>query len=504
MKWIKGTDFNALTAPFEPPKNVVILSPVSKFRDKAAETGTRAVYELQVLPKPKTRTSVAGLVAVLLLFAGCDHGKSPPENPPVDDLNVVFVILDAGAAPYFGCYGAKLPTSPNIDAFAKDATVFERAYSQATTTLPSTSSFLTGKYLHGKYFESKTSLKLAEKDTLAAVLKRAGLRTAAFTQNPFVTHQFGFATGFDEFQEFFPARLATHTWETVDSKQTVAKIDEWLGNHEHERFFVYAHLLPPHAPYDPPAPFSERFSGDSTSSLTGSAEELIQIEAGKLSVTTADLEHLRLLYQQNVAYGDDQFGAILDAIKRRGLLEKTLVILAADHGEAFGEHGHVSHGPTLYETVIHVPLIIRFPARFGTLPRRWPGVVELRQVFPTVLDTLHVPGPMDARSLLAVLRDGEGRNEGTALSRTRDEDRVPLRTLVTKRFKLIASKNGNELYDLKEDPGEKHDLSAAQPNVVVWLERGLQTSGDGHMATDEVEIDDATREKLRALGYTDP
>lgn len=459
-----------------------------------------------ILPAPSYRAAgslLCTLVASAAIFAASNAGQASREDVAVDDLNVVFIILDAAAARHFGCYGSGLTTSPKIDGFAAEATLFERAYSQAPTTLPSASSFLTGKYLAGESFQDSHRLRMAEKDTLAAVLKRAGLRTAAFTQNPFLTPLFGFGTGFDEFHEFLPNRVGTD-WEFVDGAQTVAKIREWLASHSDERFFLYVHLLPPHAPYRRPTSVSDRIGEAPGSSLRGNAEELMQIEFGQLTATEADLAHLRLLYQDNIKYGDHLAGAIVDAIADRQLLEQSIVIVASDHGEAFGEHGHVSHGSTVYEEMIHVPLMIRFPRRFGRLPSRWPGVVELRQVFSTVCDALRIPAETSAESLLTVLRKGEDAVSGLARARTRDVNNVTVTTLVSDRHKLIVGDDSVELYDLQSDPTEKLNLAGKRPDVVAQLRPQLSPASEDSLAAAKTHVDQETRERLRILGYRDP
>ena len=166
----------------------------------------------------------------------------------------MLVVLDAAGARHLGCYGSELPTTPRIDAFAREATVFERAYAQAAWTLPSVGSFMTGRYPPLQALEKR----VGEGEMLAKVVQRAGLRTGAFSENPYVTRPFGFAAGFEEFREYFPFGALARSpdrFERRDSRRTVDEALAWMRTKRGERFFLYVHFLMPHAPYDPPPPF---------------------------------------------------------------------------------------------------------------------------------------------------------------------------------------------------------------------------------------------------------
>lgn len=209
------------------------------------------------------------------------------------------------------------------------------------------------------------------------------------------------------------------------------------------------HLLPPHLPYPAPPPFGGRFDPDYRGGVEGFPDTLLGINEGLLAIAPRDLEHLRLQYQENLAYADDAVGRLLAALDTHGLQDETAVVVTADHGEAFREHGVLLHTTTLYEEMIHVPLVMRVPRALGTLPRRWPGVVELRDVGATLAHALDVPHPRAARSLLGPLRGGEHRARG-ARAWTDDETGVSLATLVTDRCKVVIDGRARRLalYDL--------------------------------------------------------
>jgi len=440
------------------------------------------------------------LTLMALLLGASISACEPPPRP--DELSVVFVVLDAGGARYFGCYGNDLPTTPRIDAFAEDATVFERAYAQAAWTLPSVGSYMTGRYPPMR----SEDLRVVETETLARALQAAGLRTAAFSENPYVTRDFGLATGFDEFREYFPYGLLRRSGEhfdRLDSERTVDEALGWVRERRGERFFLYVHLLAPHAPYDPPPPFGGRFDADYAGFVQGLPATLSAINDGTLAIDARDLAHLRLQYQENLAYGDHQAGRLLAGLDDLGILDRALVIVAADHGEAFREHGEMQHNTTVYEEMIHVPLVVRLPSA-APLPERFAGVVELRSIFPTICEALGLatcPKSL-APSLLERVRDTR---EGQGLARSWARGKKgAFAALILQQHKLIARAHTFEplaLYDLARDPDETADLRASRPDLVrearIWLrDPNLEVFVGG-----EATVDPATRERLEALGY---
>jgi arylsulfatase len=435
------------------------------------------------------------------LLAAALLACEPPA--PVKDPSVVLLVLDAAGARYFGALGNELPATPRLDAFAEDAAVFERAYAQAAWTLPSVGSLMTGRYPPMR----SQDLRVSETDTLAHVLQRAGLRTAAFSENPYVTREFGFATGFEEFREYFPYALLRRgelAYQRLDSARTVDDALGWVKARGRERFFLYVHLLAPHAPYDPPPPFGGRFDADYDGRVHGSAETLAAINDGRLAVGPRDLAHLRFEYQENLAYADHQAGRLLDGLEDLGVLDRALVIVAADHGEAFGEHGQLAHNTTVYEEMVHVPLFVRAPG--APLPERFDGVVELRSIFPTVCEALGLAGcPAQlAPSLFEHVRTAPER-PGVARTWARGKQGT-FTALVLPRHKLIAQAHTFEplaFYDLAADPRETQDLRAREPDRLREARIWLLDPNLHFFVASEADVDPATRERLEVLGYTE-
>jgi len=466
----------------------------------------------QVAPRsPARRRWRPSAVRFLTLFtAGCfaiattgAAAADAPARVATGDLNVVFVILDAAGATHFSTYGLQRDTAPRITALAREGTLFRRAYAQSAWTLPSTASFLTGRYPPRR--ASKRMRVLG--DTLATRLHDAGFATAGFSENAFVTGDFGFTRGFDKFNEYYPWKRHLEqrdSYSRADTGKTVDDIVAWIRDVKQKRFFVYAHLLPPHSPYDPPPPFGGRFDPDYRGSVEGSIQNLLKIESGSLAVDARDLEHLRLQYEDNLAFADDQVGRLLDALDALGLGERTIVIVASDHGEAFREHGHMLHTYTLYDEMIRVPLVIRFPARYGAPHEPWPDVVETRAILPTVCDALAIGPCADrSRSLLELVRRGTGGPAGVAISRTIDTKNRPLAAVVSGSYKLIVGNRigAVELYDLEHDPDERTNLAGHDRPRVLAMKALLRAADAESTPLSEGKIRDETRRNLEALGY---
>jgi len=444
---------------------------------------------------------LALLLGLITANPGCEGaGDGPKVDVDSADLNAVVLVVDAAGARHFGAYGGALPATAEVDALAADAILFERAYAQAPWTLPSTASLLTGRY------PPVGPAQAIRSETLAEILSAAGFRTAGFSENPYVSAPFGFDRGFETFHSALTPAVALAAGGNhvrVDSAATVDRVLGWLDGAIPERFFLYVHLLPPHAPYDPPPPFADRYDPEYQGAIHGQPKVLERIDRGNQAIDARDLDHLRREYAANLAFADHQLGRILDGLAERALLERTIVVVTSDHGEAFREHGRMLHNTTLYDEMIHVPLVVRFPARFDLDPGRFSGVVELRQVAATLLDSLDVV-PDAPGSLLPALR---GRPDPEAVARARIANREGLwvSAVTSDTHKLIVQHRPTsvELYAVKEDPAEHHDVSDLNPEALAELRARLDIDPADTYSVRPAEIDPETRNQLRALGYTE-
>ena len=416
--------------------------------------------------------------------------------------NIVLVFLDGASALRTGLYGYRKDTTPNLDAIGRDGIVFETAVSQAVYTIASIGSVLTGQYP-----ERHQSISFADKlredvPVFPQVLSEQGFRTAGFSGNAVVSKTFGLDRGF---QDFF------QVWEQNDytghGDSVLAGFRNWLKTVSEERFFAYVHFREPHFPYNPPEPFNEKF-GPTDLFPRGLAEwaqveELNNQAAMGARPSEEVLEQIQALYDGNLAYVDNLVQQLVAAISNEGLLEDTIFILTADHGEALFEHDYIGHNTQLYEESIRVPLIIKIP---GEKPRRLSNVVELIDLAPTILELAGatIPDSMQGTSLLTRLQEKRLAFSRTVWNRPRYSVRDD-------RYKLIwDSRTGKtSLYDLAKDPLEVENILEQQSFVSGYLEQQLfvwlreQEQLRTEVPPESAEITEEQRKRLNSIGYVD-
>ena len=433
--------------------------------------------------------------------------------------NVVLITVDTLRADRLGSYGHGRSTTPHLDALAERGIRYSRSISQAPHTHPSMASMLTSAYptsLGG-------DLKYIPYDlpTVAEVFQNAGYRTAAVSSNVWIKRALGFDQGFDHFDQTsamseFYNDLARIDWKNAShvSDAGIAWLDARPA--DGRPFFLWLHYLDPHHPYDPQAPFAERFAtpertpppavAELNTLPTGEqTERLMALTEEDPETSRASFDAILDLYDGEIAFTDEQIGRVLDHLAALGLDGSTAIAFTADHGEEFLDHDSWGHSHTLYNELIHVPLILAYPDQ----PRRGivrDNVVRTLDIAPTLIDIagLPIPKTMRGRSLLQLER------------RRPPADPPALSVLTSKRqlsvelkgWKLIYSpRDGKaQLYDLNNDPGETTDLADAEPERVQGLILALEdTLGKlprwAHTEVREHMLDPATREQLRALGY---
>jgi arylsulfatase A-like enzyme len=420
--------------------------------------------------------------------------------------NVLLVILDAARAREFGAYGYPRPTTPEIDRIASEGIVFENAFTPAAYTLGAMASVWTSQYPDRHHSEVSFSARLPkDRLTLAELLNAQGIFSAAFVANAVAGAGFGFDRGFSEFHEVF---------RDLGSGAEVFRraVPPFLAAQRGSRFFAYLHIREPHFPYDPPPPFDTRFGpeGPIPPQVRRDIRWITDINQGRRAFAPGEREHLVRLYDGNLAFADQEVGALRKALEAEGLWERTVVIVAADHGEGLFEHGWIGHNVQVYDESVHVPLIVRFPGGGGPRGRRIPAFVDLLDLAPTIADLFGVLGrggseqAFQGRSLLPVLDGAPGKP--LVLSRSVwDRPRYALRD---PRFAfLYDTRTGEEaLYERGADPGETRDIGAEQPvraayyrqELLHWIVRLGQRRGA------EAEAVKPTREEcqnMKAIGY---
>jgi len=436
------------------------------------------------------------LAAAVSLLAGC--GSEAPDGSARP--NVLLVTIDTLRADRLGCYGAERPTSPNLDRLAAGGLVFDRAYSQAPWTLPAMASLMTSLHpsRHGAV-ERETRLPEAA-PVLAEVLSEAGYRTAAVVSHIFVSRRYGFERGFDAFTET-DVQESHHVASSARvTRQAIAALDE-VGDGP---FFLWAHYFDPHSDYM--AHEEHDFAGAYPGPLPRDVV-LREVRGDPESLSPADVAYLEARYDGEIAFTDRWIGRLLSELETRGLAENTIVVVTADHGEQFLDHGELGHGRYCWDELVRVPLIVG-----GALPERLRGrrsdrVVETRSVPASLAELCGVGDhPFEGGGLL----DGDEAGPGLAVvegSHALGPDDRRL-SVVVGTWKLVRrlDDGGHELYDLEADPGETRNVWDEADEEVVAARKLLQGKLEGFGRGETLEVDSVShtaeeQELLQKLGY---
>ena len=475
------------------------------------------------------------LVVILAAVAVQSTRVIAKADPDPADPHVIVIVIDALRPDRLGSYGYHRDTSPNLDRFAAEAWLFKNAISTAPWTKPAIASLLTGLYprAHGV---SSSDWNLGEGDadvvavsalsprlvTLAEMLAENGYRTAAFGQNHHLIAELGFDQGFEvhdleiwdqSFLRSLAQRLDLGVGRSEprgERSNTAREINQrfldWLPDGD-DRFFAYLHHIDVHWPYRAPKPFAGRFGVRRTSVDFNSSEFYDQFgpERKQLDqppgVDPAVVQDMSDAYDEGVRFVDEEIGALFEELKRRKLYDDALIVVTADHGEQFLEHGEIGHGTSLHDVLLRVPLIVKFPCpsdHCGARTIETPA--QLVDVMPTILEVVGLEAP--------------ARLAGRSVLRPMDDERVLFAekgaqvALRTRDFKYIydLEDSSAELYALGSDPSERENLAAGDPDLALafrdralqWLEESERSAA----APREQRVADAAMlERLKALGY---
>lgn len=416
---------------------------------------------------------------------------------------MIFILVDTLRADHLGAYGYPRPTSPGLDAFARESVLFENARSQAACTYPSVNSLLTSRYPEVFLGQPGQALGIpASVPSLAEVLQARGYDTVAVSASAVVRDTpsrhnpgGGYGRGFDRFEESCVWRPAS----CVNRKAFEHLRPRAAG----KPLFLYLHYLDPHAPYAPPRTHARRFATAKQGRAfirNGNPNpigEWIYNQGADPGVTPQEMRHLVDLYDDEIAFWDAEFSRLLARLREAGLLEDSIVVVASDHGEEFLEHGDLKHCRNVFDTSIRTPLILHVP---GAGPRRVAAPVENLDVVPTLLDYLGIETAglqLEGESLRPLI-EGREREDGRQYA-----SQGAWRSVSDRRHKLIhdLAGGGFALYDLAADPGEKKDVLRGdrrtyhrlRQDLTAWL--GRTEGGESVRRAREAE------EKLRSLGY---
>ena len=437
-------------------------------------------------------------VAAALLLPVAANAIGVVDRERFQGPKVIVLLIDVLRADHLSCYGYERETSPNIDRFAEEATLFTSAVAQSSFTKTSVASLFSGLYAfrHQVYSGGEQHDLFSNSiDTLAETLTHQGLLSVAWVENPQLRAYLGFEQGFAEYHD-----QPGHADVIVD------EFLDWVDVYgAHNGFFAYLHVLDLHGPYTVPEPFDTRFGrhADTFDGMTWQSWRGYKgrVTDGKLVPPEDDLKQLRALYDGAIAFVDDQVGRLFEGLRDAGIYDETMIVITADHGEGFMEHGFLAHTNTPYQELIHIPMLVKLPGGEGAGQRRDENVA-LVDLAPTIEDFVGVDLELerDGKSLLPVLR-----NEGP-LERDYIYSELSNRMAVRKgKWKLfyLEPKRRNWLYDLSQDPGEQTNVRELHPDIAADLgaaaaaAAAIRESADAEQTT----VDPATVERLRALGY---
>jgi len=473
---------------------------------------------------------VAGVIAVVVPVA---LGIGEPERAaangavgtaPSNAGNVLVIVVDTLRADHLPSYGYERGATPNLDAFAADAIRFDQAFANASWTRPSFASIMTGRYPSSHSVMAKSDALPAELVTIGEAFREGGYHTTGVVTNYNIGPYFNFDQGFDEYHYlepdfilgaddaaaklllvqflrqrlFEPARdrlfgvqpgVAYQSAEVVN-REIISLLD---AAPEGRPFMLFAGYMDPHDPY-----YAHPYDGEGYS------------RAAHPNPDPDEAPHLTALYDGEITYWDQYFGELIAELQRRGLYDDLTIVITADHGEEFCEHGGFFHGTTLYDEQVHVPLFVRLPGgrRSGTVVNHW---VQSIDILPTLLRESGLPVPEGVQG--GDLFEGSSRlfaeesHEGNVLEAVRERRGMD-------ELKLITANPGNprhlperELFRVDRDRGEAHDLSASEPELLEAAELAL---GEAHHAAAEgaaegvaAEIGEDELRRLCALGYGD-
>jgi len=460
-----------------------------------------------VLVRPRVVTAARGAEQVV------ENSNPIVQLPAAERPNIIVYLVDTLRADHLGCYGYDKQISPRIDDFAGESVLFEGSQAQSPWTRASVASVLTGLWpqVHGAQADED---RLGDKvETLAERLRDLGYRTVGITGNGNAHEAFGFAQGFDYFKYIVKPRPGELLATSEDINEVALG---WLDRRDRDQpFFMWLHTIDPHAPYDPPEPFAAKWAGSVEDASIGSMDSLQEISKLDRELEDDSIEKLMALYDAEIAYNDDSFGALLEELRERGLYEDSLIVFLSDHGEEFYDHGALQHGKTLHSEMLDVPLIVRMPRGEGG-GRRVRSLVEHVDLLPTILHFLgqEETQGIQGESFLDMLIAGaeETAEAGNAVAQIELRGRKAS-SLIEEGWKVIVQQDdGNyaypQLYFRQEDREEKENLAPDRPGLSRYLAARLQAietaTGQaiegGQISDEELE---KLEEELRALGYLD-
>ncbi|MHB8054140.1 MAG: sulfatase [Candidatus Aminicenantales bacterium] len=441
-----------------------------------------------------------------------------PEKAP---LNVVLISIDTLRADHVGAYGYDKPVTPAIDALAAESALFENTYTTAPWTLPAHVSMLTGLNCVRHRVYAEHDRMDPRTPTLAGKLRERGYATQAITSGGFVSANYGFSKGFDEYHQD-QGVLAVNQAEKAGRDAV-----QWIEKNTDRPFFLFLHTYQVHSPYKSPEPYCSMFLRPDARWKTFDVTHDLGGRGGIFKpLSESERANVIGLYDAGVRFTDETLvKPVVDALRRLGLYDRTMIIVTSDHGEEFYDHGGWNHSHSVYEELIRVPLVIKMPG--GEFRgRRYPSIVRLIDLMPTILEAAGVPaGRLDLNGAdLAPVLEGKEKQDRVFLAELAENVlncQIPQRLAHNSgRIKVILNQAFSptqldsfsvkpraiplvEIYDLARDPLEKNNIIDRPPAAARDLiEKARKTDLIiPKRGVKETKLDPAVESQLRALGY---
>lgn len=482
--------------------------------------------------------SARWILAILAAAVGAGGVLRLAMLAPDEAPNVILVSIDSLRPDHLGCYGYERDTSPNIDRLAREGALFETVVSSTSWTSPAHAALFTAlpDRVHGCVDDARWLD--GTRHTIAEALREVGYQTVGFFSGPYLHPSFGLSQGFDRYQDctsysaefirslktgkvtnlmgFLRQELQRRAHEDVTNPIVLREVMKWLDSEPEGPFFLFIHMWDVHFDYVPPPPYDTKFDPGYAGPVDG--RNVPDLATRPRDWTQADEEHLEALYDGEIAWTDETLGEILTELDARGLADRSIVAVTADHGEAFYEHGQHGHRWTLFDEEIRIPLVVRYPPAIEA-GLRVTEPVHIIDVAPTLLELAGVRPLRDAvgRSLAPLLRSGSALRESWPEQPAVSELEFPARRTHLFALRTKASKRIYDLenlrmqtFDLVEDPLEQSPISREgidEPGGpyedatkrLLEASKRLPTPGE----RDTPPISKMTEEQLRRLGYID-
>jgi arylsulfatase A-like enzyme len=458
---------------------------------------------------------LVGAAVIVAFLQGTATDSEMADRMP----NIVLITMDTTRVDHLSCYGYERETTPNIDKLAEEGHLFTRAVSTSSWTLPAHASLFTGTYpsRHGARFaphgaKANAPLHVNKLDgqypTLAEILGDRGYKTAGIGGGPWFHKEFGLGRGFDFFMN--GAVEGGAQWMAMTAEELNEPALNWLERNYKKPFFLFLNYFDPHTPYHAPAPFDTKFG--QPKSVTDAFEVAEKVMKHREKLSDEELHSLLLAYDNEIAYADFHLGNLLAKMKELGVYDNSIIVVTSDHGEYFGEHDLLTHSVTVYEEVVRIPLIIKFP-RGQDEKMSVEDRVQLTDIIPTILAKLEIPIPETVQGDVIggashpIIVESFQHFDYTKMYGERfDND---WRALYKASAKYIWTRDGeSQLFNLSKDPGEMNDLAAEHSEQLESLENEMSewmssfspypfSSYKGF----EPDLKKEELESLRTLGY---